>query len=44
MEIQNQMKINPEEKLELPKWIIILRQALKEYLENERSNKSTKTK
>ncbi len=44
MEIQNQIKTNFEEKLELPKWIIVLRQALKEYLENEKTNKSTKTK
>lgn len=43
MEIQNQIKINYEERLELPKWIIVLRQALKEYLENERTNKPAKS-
>ncbi len=42
MEIQNSLKINYEERLELPKWIIVLRQALKEYLENERASKPTK--
>jgi hypothetical protein len=44
MEIQNQIKINYEAKLELPKWIITLRQALEEYLENERANKQSKQK
>jgi len=32
-----------KESFELPNWIIVLRQALKEYLENERANKSAKS-